>query len=80
MRTAFVGLVSRFGLESWMPESRATRHWLLDATAHYPVACIWAVLPEEPAAEVAALFAAGDAQIALHRVTQTAEGFGTLCQ
>lgn len=76
MRTSVVALVSRFGLESLMPECDATRRWFLEATAQHPVTCVWAQIERASALEIRDLLATGDGQIALRHIAQTAESFG----
>lgn len=80
MRTSFVGLVSQFGLESFLPETEATRRWLVQATARHPVTCVWAVLPHEGAEEVGQLLHAGDSSVAFRHMASVADSLGPLFQ
>lgn len=78
MRTSFVGVVSRFGLESFLPESEATRRWLLQAVERYPVACVWADVERGSANEIRELLFAGDSRVALRHMAETADSVGTV--
>jgi hypothetical protein len=80
MRTSLIGLVSRFGLESVMTESDATREWLLQAAHKYPLACVWATLQRGTAVEIRELLAAGESCRALRHMAHAAESFGSVGQ
>lgn len=76
MRHAFVGLVGRQGLETLLPENRATCRWSLDAVRLKPRACLWAVLEPENAAQVLDLLADGESLAALWFLSQAADTLG----
>lgn len=76
MRISLLGIVSRFGLESLVPESAATLRWLLQATARHPVACVWATLQQDTAAEIQELLAIGDGNLALRHLAAAADRCG----
>jgi hypothetical protein len=78
MRTCLIGIVSRFGLESLMPETDATRRWLLQATCRHPVVCVWADVQRTTAAEIFELLAEGDSRVALRHMTNSADRVGPL--
>lgn len=76
MRNSFVGLVSVFGLESLLPECDTTRCWLQQAAHRHEGACVWAVMEQDVASEIADLLAEGEAMSALRRMAYSAECMG----
>lgn len=80
MRTSFVGLINRYGLESLLPENAATRRWALDTARRRRTSCVWAVLPADDADEIVELLTAGDGWRALQRMAQLAHSVGPLLQ
>ena len=78
MRTSFVGLVSRFGLELLLPECAASRSCLQQAATARKAACIWAVLEQNVASEIAHLLATDERWTALHRLSYGADCVGPL--
>jgi hypothetical protein len=78
MRNSFVGLVSAFGLESLLPECDTTRCWLQRAAHRHAAACVWAVMEQSVACEIANLLADGEAMPAFQRMTYGAECLGPM--
>jgi hypothetical protein len=79
MRNAFVGLVSRQGLEALLPENGAACRWSLNmARTCFPSGCLWAVLERAAAAEVLDLLADGQPRAALEALSLAAESIGPL--
>jgi hypothetical protein len=78
MRSSFVGLVSRFGLESLLPESAISCRWLQVAAPALNASCIWAVVEQDVAGEITDLLVNDDRRTALHRLNYGAEFLGSL--
>ena len=78
MRNSFVGLVSAFGLESLLPECDTTRCWLQRAAHQHEAACVWAVMEQGVASEIAQLLAEGEAMRAFHWMANSAECMGPM--
>lgn len=81
MRNSFVGLIHRYRgweLASLVPESAASRHWLLTVAKQSPAACVWAVMDECIAAEITNLLNEGEGVVALERLVGHAEHIGPL--
>ena len=79
MRNSFVGLISPSGLESLLPENAATRRWSLDLAKRRPTTCVWVVLEQHVATEIALLLEEHDRAAALRYLSQTAESLGPIC-
>jgi hypothetical protein len=78
MRNSFVALISRFGLESLLPECDAACRWSLEATRRRPMVCAWAVIERQIATEIVELLLAGDGDTALYQLTARAECQGPM--
>jgi hypothetical protein len=78
MRNSFVGVVSAFGLESLLPECDTTRDWLQRAAHRQEGACVWVVMQQGVASEIADLLAEGESMSALQRMTYGADCMGPL--
>lgn len=80
MRNSFVALIGRYGLESLLPESKATCEWLWEVAQRRPAACHWVVMDRQVADEIVNLLSAGDYVWALHQLTAAAECMGPLLE
>ena len=78
MRSSFVGLVSRLGLESLLPECAMSCRWLQQAAHAYNAKCIWAVVERDVACEIHELLVGDDGWSALQQLSNRADGLGFL--
>lgn len=80
MRSAFVGLVGRRGLEALLPENPTACRWLFERvrSRSHPVACLWAVVDVVLAENVNDLLAEGEPLAALQALSLSAESIGPL--
>jgi hypothetical protein len=78
MRSSFVAVIGRLGLESLVPECHAAHRWLRSAVADRPAACLWAVMEPAEAAGIRDLLEADEADWALTEFARAAEFKGPL--
>lgn len=78
MRTSFIGLVTQFGLESLTPECALSCRWLQQAARTHKATCIWAVLEQDIASEIADLLTIDERWTALGQLSDYADCWGRL--
>jgi hypothetical protein len=80
MWQAYVGIVSRQGLEVFCPEHTQTVRFLWQRVRRQrgQAACFWSVVPDEAAAQVRAALHLGRPRTALHVLQSTARDWGHL--
>lgn len=78
MRNSFVAVISRFGLESLLPECNGAHRWLCQVANERPATCLWAVMERERAIAIHELLLAGECDWALGELARAADFMGSL--
>lgn len=81
MTEAYLGIVSQWGLECFLPETKQAARFLLRRTlgsSHSPAVCCWAVLQHDDANSIRGLLGDGNTAQALELLQQAAHSLGTL--
>jgi hypothetical protein len=78
MWNSFVALIDCYGLESLLPESKATSGWMWEMAQRRRAACHWVVMERQVADEIVYLLLAGDSVSALHQLAASAKCMGPL--
>ena len=80
MLQAYVGIISRRGLELFCPEDPATVRFLWRRVKREPgrIACFWSVIPDEVVEHILAALQLGRSRDALILMQQHAREYGSL--
>lgn len=78
MRSSFVAVVSRLGLETLVPECQGAHRWSQRVAGGRSAACWWAVMEPDQAASIRDLLEAGEGDWALGEFARAAEFKGPL--